>query len=152
MEKKPELVQVSAAWNSKAGEGKPLGQNRYLELQIKSKKPLGKAASIWQKPCDQMAEAILVDGGKRGQIVKVCADLTCRVHHPNQPSPQEVERERLQRRQSIEKEKLTITVRHRTLAAILKAVSSPLKKADWQLIALHLIAALPHHLQERMEQ
>ena len=41
---------------------------------------------------------IVMDGGKRGQIVKVCADLSCRVHHPDTPSPQQVERQRADER------------------------------------------------------
>jgi hypothetical protein len=56
MEKKPELVQISSAWNSR--EGAPLGRNRYVELQIKKTKGSGGAAkqSAFQKPCDQMTE------------------------------------------------------------------------------------------------
>jgi len=47
-----------------------------------------------QKPCDKMTDAIVMDGGKRGQRVKVCADPNCRVHHPNTPSPQQLQRAR----------------------------------------------------------
>ena len=65
--------------------------------------------SAVQKPCEKMTEAIVMDGGKRGQVVKVCADPTCRVHHPDTPSPQQVERERAEERKRIEKEKLAIT-------------------------------------------
>ena len=51
-------------------------------------------------------------------------------HHPNTPSPQQVERERVEERKRIEKEKLAITTRHRVLATILQRVSAPLKNAD----------------------
>ena len=73
-----------------------------------------------------------MDGGKRGQVVKVCADPTCRVHHPNTPSPQQVERDRAEERKRIEKEKLAITTRHRVLATILQRVSAPLDSASAQ--------------------
>jgi hypothetical protein len=33
LETKPQLIQISAAWNSR--EGAPLGRNRYVELEIK---------------------------------------------------------------------------------------------------------------------
>jgi C4-dicarboxylate-specific signal transduction histidine kinase len=82
-----------------------------------------------------MAEAIVMDGGKRGQVVKVCADPACRTHHPNTPSLQQVERERAEERKRIEKEKLAITTRHRVLATILQRVSAPLKKADLLAVA-----------------
>jgi hypothetical protein len=85
------------------------------------------------------------DGGKRGQVVKVCADPACRVHHPNTPSPQQVERERAEERRRIEKTKLAITSRHRALAAVLERVSAPLKKADLLTVVHHVIGQLPYN-------
>lgn len=85
-----------------------------------------------------------MDGGKRGQVVKVCTDPCCRVHHPNTPSPQQVERERAEERRRIEKEKLAITTRHRVLAAVLQRVSAPLKKADLLTVAEYMIRGLSH--------
>src|SRR5260370_11747195 len=113
LESKPKLVQISSAWNSR--EGAPLGRNHYMELQIKKAKTNGAATKLSpvQKPCEKMTEAIVMDGGKRGQIVKVCADPACRVHHPNTPSPEQVARQRTHERKRIEKTKLAITTRHR---------------------------------------
>jgi len=91
-----------------------------------------------------MAEAIVMDGGKRGQVGKVCADPACRIHHPNTPSPQQVERERAEERKRIEKDKLAITTRHRVLATILQRVSAPLKKADLLAVAYYLIGHLSY--------
>jgi ParB family chromosome partitioning protein len=117
-----------------------------VELEIKKLKPNGASAklSAVQKPCDRMTEAIVMDGGKRGLVVKVCADPTCRIHHPNTPSPQQVERERAEERKRIEKEKLAITTRHRVLATILQRVSAPLKKADLLAVANYLIGHLSY--------
>jgi ParB family transcriptional regulator, chromosome partitioning protein len=144
LETKPQLIQISAAWNSR--EGAPLGRNRYVELEIKKPKANGASAKLPanQKPCEKMAEAIVMDGGKRGQVVKVCADPTCRIHHPNTPSPQQIERERAEERKRIEKEKLAITTRHRILATILQRVSAPLKKADLLTVAHYLIGHLSY--------
>jgi ParB family chromosome partitioning protein len=144
LETKPHLIQISAAWISR--EGAPLGRNQYVELEIKKPKPNGASSklSAVQKPCDKMTEAIVMDGGKRGQVVKVCADPACRVHHPNTPSPQQVERERAEERKRIEKEKLAITTRHRVLATILQRVSAPLKKADLLAVAHYLIGHLSY--------
>ena len=143
-ETKPALVQISSAWNSR--EGAPLGRNRCLELQIKKARTNGERAklSAFQKPCDKMTEAIVTDGGKRGHIVKVCPDPACRVHHPDAPSPEQVERERAEERKRIEKEKLAITIRHRILATILQRVSAPLKKADLLTVADYLIGHLSY--------
>jgi len=144
LEAKPKLVQISAAWNTR--EGALLGRNQYVELEIKKPKPNGASAKLLpvQKPCDKMIEAIVMDGGKRGQIVKVCADLACRVHHPNTPAPQQLERERAEERKRIEKEKLAITTRHRVLASILHRVSAPLKTADLLTVAHYLIGQLSY--------
>jgi ParB family chromosome partitioning protein len=144
LETKPQLIQISAAWNSR--EGAPLGRNHYVELEIKKSKPNGASAKLTavQKPCDKMTEAIVMDGGKRGQVVKVCADPGCRTHHPNTPSPQQVERERVEERKRIEKEKLAITTRHRILATILQRVSAPLKKADLLTVGDDLIGRLSY--------
>jgi ParB family chromosome partitioning protein len=144
LETKPTLVQISSAWNTR--EGAPLGRNRYLELEVKKPKTNGlrtKQPAV-EKPCDKMTEAIVMDGGKRGQLVKVCADPSCRLHHPNTPSPQQAERERAEERKRIEKDKLAITTRHRVLAAVLERVSAPLKKADLLTVVHHLIGYLPH--------
>jgi len=144
LETKPQVIQISAAWNSR--EGAPLGRNQYVELEIKKAKPNGASSKLSpvQKPCDKTTEAVVMDGGKRGQVVKVCADPTCRIHHPNTPSPQQVERERAEERKRIEKEKLAITTRHLILATILQRVSAPLKKADLLTVAHYLIGHLSY--------
>src|SRR4029077_7441752 len=79
-----------------------------------------------------------------GQVVKVCANPACRVHHPDTPSPRQVERERAEDRKRIEKEKLAITTRHRVLATVLQRASAPLKKADLLAVAHYLIAHLSY--------
>jgi ParB family chromosome partitioning protein len=118
-----------------------------VELQIKKARTNGERAklSAFQKPCESMTEAIVTDGGKRGHIVKVCPDPTCRVHRPDAPSPAQVERERAVERKRIQKEKLAITTRHRILATILRRVSAPLKKADLHVIAQYLVGHLSYN-------
>ena len=145
MERKPELVEISSAWNTR--EGAPLGRNRYVELHIKKAKANGGAAKqpAIQKPCDKMTDAIVMDGGTRGQIVKVCADPDCRVHHSDRPSPEQLQRDRQQERKRIEKEKVAITARHRILAVVLERASVPLKKADLLTIAQHVLASVPYN-------
>ena len=142
MAKRPELVQISSAWSNR--EGAPLGRNRYLELDLKRPKAQSQAvkANPAQRPCEKMRDAIVVDGGKRGQTVKVCADPGCRIHHGNRPSSQELERARADERKRIEKEKLAITVRHRILAAVLKSFALPLKKADVLLVVRFIVSRL----------
>ena len=92
-----------------------------------------------------MTDAIVMDGGNRGQIVKVCADRNCRVHHADTPSRQQLQCDRARERKRIEKEKIAVTARHRILAAILERVSVPLKKADLLTVAQHVLTSVPYN-------
>jgi ParB family chromosome partitioning protein len=145
LETKPQLVQISSAWNTR--EGAPLGKNRYVELEIKKAKTngTGSKASPQQKPCQKMTEAVVMDGGRRGELVKVCADLSCRVHHPDTPSPEQVAKERSEERKRIEKSKQAITIRHCVLAKVLERVAAPLKKADLLAVAQYIIGNLSYN-------
>jgi len=131
---KPKLVQITTEYGTRGGDSQVLSRNRYVALNLakpaKAKQPL----STNQKPCKSMAEAIVVDGAEKGHTVKVCSDTNCPVHFADRanktPDPAQVVREREQRRRELEKRKLEITVRHRTLAEVLKKVGSPLDRAD----------------------
>jgi ParB family chromosome partitioning protein len=106
----------------------------------KSKAPL----STYQKPCKQMSEANVVDGTERGHVVKVCADPNCSIHFANRhtPNPEQVAKEREQRRKELEKQRLEVTARHRLLAEILKRIGAPLGRADLALVASALLNKL----------
>jgi ParB family chromosome partitioning protein len=97
-----------------------------------------------QKPCKHMSEAIAMDGPQRGRVAKVCAEPTCPVHFADRraPNPEQTAKEREQRRKELERQKLEATVRHRTLAEVLKRVSAPLERADLGLIASALVNRL----------
>lgn len=139
---KPKLVQITTAYGTR-GDSPVLGRNRYVALNLakpaKAKQPL----SANQKPCKHMAEAIVVDGAEKGHTVKVCADTNCPVHFADRasktPDPAQLAREREQRRKELDKRKLEITVRHRTLAEVLKKVSAPLDRADLVFITEALL-------------
>ena len=115
--------------------------------QIKKPKANGSAAKqpAVQKPCEKMTEAIVMDGGNRGRIVKVCADPNCRVHHDDKPSLQQLQRDRAQEQKRIEQEKIAITARHRILAGILEGLLVPIKKADLLTVAQHALANVSYN-------
>lgn len=145
LEAKPQLVQISSAWNTR--EGAPLGRNRYMELELKKAKTNGTGSKVapHQKPCEKMIEAVVMDGGRRGELVKVCADLSCRVHHPDTPSAEQIAKERAEERRRIQKNKQAITTRHYVLAKVLERVSAPLKKADLLTLAQYTITSLSYN-------
>jgi ParB family chromosome partitioning protein len=140
----PKLVQIATEWKA-PGNGAVLGRNQYLTLNLSaksasSKKPL----SPYQKPCKHMSEAIVVEGTERGRRVKVCAELNCPVHFADRraPNPEQVAKERIQRRRELERQKLEVTVRHRALAEVLKRIGAPLDRADLALVANALLNKL----------
>ena len=136
---KPQLVQITTEWRTPANSA-VLGRNQYVALNLtaksaKSKKPL----SPYQKPCKNMSEALVVDGTERGRSVKVCAEPSCPVHFADRraPNPEQTAKERAQRRKELERQKLETTVRHLTLAEVLKRIGAPLDRAD-AAVALRL--------------
>jgi len=141
---KPKLVQITTAYGTR-GSDAVLGRNRYVALNLSAKNGKSKAPlSPYQKPCKQMSEAIVVEGTERGHVVKVCADPNCSVHFGDRhtPNPEQVAKEREQRRKELERQKLEITVRHRTLAEILKRIGAPMGRADLALVASALLNKL----------
>lgn len=132
VEAKPKLVQISTSWNPPQ-DAAVLGRNRYVGLQLarKSSKRPGPLAPF-QMPCTHMTEAIVTEGAERGHSLKVCADPACTIHFADRrgPDPKEIEKQKEQRRKELLKRKLEATVRHRTLAEILKKVDAPLDCAD----------------------
>ena len=141
---RPKLVQITNEWKT-PGNSTVLGRNQYVALNLSaksasSKKPL----SPYQKPCKHMSEAIVVDGTERGRIAKVCAEPNCPVHFADRRStnPEQTAKEREQRRKELERQKLEATVRHRTLAEVLKRIGAPLDRADLALVASALLNKL----------
>ena len=140
--KNPKLVQITTAWGGR-GDSDVLGRSRYVTLNLSATKGKYKAAaSPYQKPCQHMGEAIVVEGNERGQTVRVCAEPNCPIHFADRhkangrtDNPEKLAKEREQLRKELERQKLTTTVRHRTLAEILKKIGSPLGRSDLALVA-----------------
>jgi OOP family OmpA-OmpF porin len=87
--------------------GAPLGRNQYMEVEVKKARAQANGSKLpaTQRACEKIAEAIVMHGGKRGQIVKVCADPSCRVHHGERPSAQQLQRARAQEHKRVDETK-----------------------------------------------
>jgi hypothetical protein len=68
----------------------------------------------------------------------------CKVHHPDAPKPEDVEKQRTQERKRIEAQKVEITIRHQVFAQVLQKVPAPLAKAELELIAMRLLDKLDY--------
>ncbi len=148
---KPKLVQITTGYGTRGNNDSVLGRNRYVALNLSAKSGKSKAPlSPHQKPCKQMSEAIVVDGTERGRVVKVCADPTCSVHFADRRTPEQTAKERAERREELERQKLEATVRHRILAEVLKRVGSSLSRADLGFLATVLVNKLEPMRRERL--
>lgn len=142
LEEKPDLVQISSSWGSR--NGGPIGRNRYIEVTPAKNGNSGKATPI-HKRCAHLAKGIIVEGGSRGQVLTICAEPSCTVHHAQtQQSRQAEEKAQVERQKQNDKRKLELTTRHRVLAAVLTKVSAQLSKPDLILIATASLHRLPH--------
>lgn len=139
--KKPQLVQISTSYGTR--QQNVLGRNRYVELELR-KHPNGSKPQPQQKPCRSMAEAIVTDGTRKGHVIKVCADNNCKVHYPDAPKPEDVQKQRTQERKRIEAQKVEITIRHRLLAQVIRKAPAPLGKTELELITMRLLDRLEY--------
>lgn len=142
LEQNPALVQISGTWGTR--ESGPLGRNQYVEIDTR-KNGRRNSASPAQKKCPHVAQGMLVDGGVRGQVLSICAERTCTVHHAESQQAREAqEKLRVEQHKQNEAQKLDLTARNRIVAAIVAKVPAPLKKADLELVASTLFGYLPN--------
>jgi ParB family chromosome partitioning protein len=119
VEQKPDLIQISSSWGSR--NGGPLGRNRFVEVTLAKNGSSGKATPI-HKRCAHLSKGIIVEGGSRGQILSICAEPSCAVHHAQtQQSRQAEEKVRVERQKQNDARKLELTKRHRIVAAVVAA-------------------------------
>ena len=143
LETKPQLVQISSAWNSR--EGAPMGKNHYVELEIKKAKTNGTGSKVapQQKPCQKMTEAWSWTAEGEENWLRSAPTPRAGCIIPTHPHMSKLPRNGLRNASASRKEKLAITTRHRILATILQRASAPLKKSEMQAVAHYLMAISP---------
>jgi ParB family chromosome partitioning protein len=84
---KPELVQISTAYNGQPEGSKIVTRNKYVE--IRPDKPDTPEKAKWPefKTCKYSIEAIVSEGIDKGQIRQVCTQPDCSIHHPAKQPP-----------------------------------------------------------------
>src|SRR5260370_14918260 len=117
----PNLVMISQNYNS-TGDAPILARRNYVEVVTRKPKK-AKDARPEQRLCDHLKPAIHSDGMEKGRLVKICANLDCKVHFGNR---QKEEEQRLQfkaeKKAANRQTKQTISFRHGLMADGLKRV------------------------------
>jgi ParB family transcriptional regulator, chromosome partitioning protein len=83
---KTELVQISTAYGAQKEGSAILPRNKYTAIRDDRQKSNDGAKRPEFKVCKFAADAIITEGSDVGTIHKVCANPSCPVHHPKQPT------------------------------------------------------------------
>jgi len=147
--KMPNLVQISENYKA-TGETPILDRRKYVEVVTRKGKKR-KEARPEETLCTHLAPAIHADGIDKGRLVKICADLTCKVHFGER---QQEEKQRLQwkaeKTAAKKKAKLAVTFRHRLLADVLKRVKPQFGIEELRMVAQFVLRSLSHELACRL--
>ncbi len=139
---KPKLVQISTAYGGQK-EGSPvLPRNRYIAIRDDKPKSNDEAKRPEFKVCKFTTEAIITEGSDIGTIHKVCANLTCPVHHPKQPTSRNDEKWKAEQEKQRKEQAIANTTGLRVLAAVSAAVPVRLLKRDLLFILEKLVSVM----------
>jgi ParB family chromosome partitioning protein len=139
---KPELVQISTAYGGQK-EGSPvLPRNQYTAIQDKKPKDKLQAQRPEYKTCKFTTEAIITEGSDVGTIHKVCANPSCPVHHPKQPTSRSDEKWKAEQEKQRKEQAIANATGLRILAAIGSAVPIRLMKRDLLFILQKLVSVM----------
>ena len=136
---KPELVQISTAYGAQR-EGSPiLPRNKYTAIRDERPKSKEEAKRPEFKECKFATEAIITEGSDVGTIHKVCANLSCPVHHPKQPASRNDEQWKTEHEKQRKEQAIANATGLRVLTAIGSAVPVRLLKRDLLFVIERLV-------------
>ncbi len=147
---KPELVQISTAYGGQKEGSCILPRNRYTAIRDDKPKSKDDAKRSEFKVCKFTTEAIITEGSDVGTIHKVCANPTCRVHHPKQPTSRNDEKWKADQDKQRKEQAIANTTGLRVLAAVSAAVPVRLMKRDLLFILEKLISVMDQNRVEML--
>jgi ParB family chromosome partitioning protein len=147
---KPKLLQISTAYGGQK-EGSPvLPRNRYTAIQDEKPKDKQQAQRPEYKSCKFTTEAIITEGSDIGTIHKVCANPTCPIHHPKQPTSRNEEKWKAEQDKQRKEQAIANTTGLRVLAAVSAAVPVRLIKRDLLFILEKLVSVMDENRVEML--
>jgi ParB family chromosome partitioning protein len=139
---KPELVQISTAYGAQKEGSAVLPRNKYTAIRDDKPKSKDDAKRPEYKVCKFTTEAIITEGSDVGTVQKVCANLSCPVHHPKQPASRNDDKWKAEQDKQRKEQAIANTTGLRVLAAIGAAVPVRLMKRDLLFVLEKLVSAL----------
>jgi ParB family chromosome partitioning protein len=147
---KPELVQISTAYGGQKEGSLVLPRNKYTAIRDDKPKSKEDAKRPEFKVCKFTTEAIITEGSEIGTIHKVCANLSCPVHHPKQQASRNDEKCKAEQEKQRKEQAIANATGLRVLAAIGGAVPVRLMKRDLLFILEKLVAIMDENRVEML--
>ena len=139
---KPELVQISTAYGGQKEGSSVLPRNKYTAIRDDKPKSKDDAKRPEFKVCKFTTEAIVTEGSDVGTLHKVCANPSCPVHHPKQPTNRNDEKWKAEQDKQRREQAIANTTGLRVLAAVSAAVPVRLMKRDLLFILEKLVSVM----------
>ncbi len=147
---KPEMMQISTAYGTQK-EGSPvLPRNKYTAIREDKPKSKDEAKRPEYRVCKFTTDAIIAEGGDVGSIHKVCANLSCSIHHPKQPTSRNDESHKAEQEKQRKEQAIVNATGLRVLAAIGSAVPVRLMKRDLLFVTERLVSLMEENRLEML--
>ncbi|MCU1324222.1 MAG: parB-like partition protein [Acidobacteriaceae bacterium] len=147
---KPELVQISTAYGAQKDGSPVLPRNRYTAIRDDKPKSKDDVKRPEFKMCKFTTAAIITEGSDVGTIHKVCANPTCPVHHPKQPTSRNDEKWKAEQDKQRKEQAIANTTGLRVLSAVSAAVPVRLMKRDLLFILEKLVGVMDENRVEML--
>jgi len=147
---KPELVQISTAYGAQKDGSPVLPRNSYTAIRDDKPKSKDDAKRPEFKMCKFTTEAIITEGSDVGTIHKVCANPSCPVHHPKQPTSRNDEKWKAEQDKQRKEQAIANATGLRVLSAVSAAVPVRLLKRDLLFILEKLVSVMDENRVEML--
>jgi ParB family chromosome partitioning protein len=144
------LVQISSAYGGQKDGSPVLPRNKYTAIRDDKPKCKDDAKRPEYKVCKFTTEAIITDGTDVGTVHKVCANPSCPVHHPKQPTGRNDEKWKVEQEKQRKEQAITNTTGLRVLAAIGNAVPVRLMKRDLLFVIEKVVGTMEENRVEML--
>jgi ParB family chromosome partitioning protein len=125
-------------------------RNKYIAIRDDKPKSKDDAKRPEFKVCKFTTEAIITEGSDVGTIHKVCANPSCPVHHPKQPTSRNDEKWKAEQEKQRKEQAIANTTGLRVLAAVSAAVPVRLMKRDLLFILEKLVTVMDENRVEML--
>ena len=135
-------MQISTAYGGQKEGSTVLPRNKYTAIRDDKPKSKDDAKRPEFKVCKFTTEAIITEGSDVGTLHKVCANPSCPVHHPKQPTSRNDEKWKAEQDKQRKEQAIANTTGLRVLAAVSAAVPVRLLKRDLLFILEKLASVM----------